>query len=51
MGNDQPEKPKTLDGGKGSAPRPIDWARFEENWDKIFGTKKDDREPDTKSRE
>lgn len=25
------------DGGKGSAPRPIeDWARFEKNWDEIF---------------
>ena len=31
------EKPKTLDGGKGSAPRPIDWDRFEANWEKIFG--------------
>ena len=27
------------DGGKGSAPRPlgIDWDKFEENWDAIFG--------------
>lgn len=29
------------DGGKGSAPRPIDdWDKFEENWDKIFGDPK-----------
>lgn len=30
------------DGGKGSAPRPIgvDWDKFEESWDKIFGPKK-----------
>ena len=28
------------DGGKGSAPRPlgIDWEKFEENWNEIFGT-------------
>jgi hypothetical protein len=27
------------DGGKGSAPRPIDdWGRFEKNWDAIFNT-------------
>lgn len=28
------------DGGKGSAPRPlgIDWDKFEENWNEIFGT-------------
>ena len=27
------------DGGKGSAPRPlgIDWDKFEENWNEIFG--------------
>jgi hypothetical protein len=30
------------DGGKGSSPRPlgIDWDKFEESWDKIFGEKK-----------
>ena len=30
------------DGGKGSAPRPIgvDWDKFEESWEKIFGPKK-----------
>ena len=29
------------DGGKGSAPRPlgVDWGKFEESWDKIFGKK------------
>lgn len=29
------------DGGKGSAPRPlgVDWNKFEESWDKIFGKK------------
>ena len=28
------------DGGKGSKPRPIpDPKKFEENWDKIFGSK------------
>ena len=28
------------DGGKGSAPRPIEeWARFEKNWDEIFQPK------------
>ena len=36
------------DGGKGSAPRPlgIDWNKFEENWDAIFGNMVSDRVPD-----
>ena len=31
------------DGGKGSAPRPlgVDWNKFEENWDAIFGSNTD----------
>lgn len=35
------------DGGKGSAPRPlgVDWKKFEENWDAIFGSNTD-RLPD-----
>jgi hypothetical protein len=33
------------DGGKGSAPRPIpDRKKFEENWDKIFGKKKEKKD-------
>lgn len=35
--------------GKGSAPRPIpDPKRFEENWDKIFGKKKEEKKDDQK---
>lgn len=26
-------------GGKGSSPRPVDKAKFDSNWDKIFGKK------------
>lgn len=26
-------------GGKGSAPRPINKAKFDDNWDRIFGKK------------
>ena len=26
-------------GGKGSAPRPVDKKKFDDNWDKIFGVK------------
>ena len=35
------------DGGKGSAPRPLgmDWKKFEENWDEIFGTNTSRRNP------
>jgi len=32
------------DGGKGSAPRPVDKKKFDENWDLIFG-KKNKEEP------
>lgn len=32
------------DGGKGSAPRPIpDPQKFRDNWDEIFGKKKEDK--------
>lgn len=33
--------------GKGSSPRPFSVPRkkFDENWDKIFGKKKDKKEP------
>lgn len=27
--------------GKGDTPRPVDAKKFAENWDKIFGKKKD----------
>lgn len=31
-------------GGKGSKPRPVeDRKKFEDNWDRIFGKKKDDQ--------
>jgi len=36
------------DGGKGSAPRPVDKKKFDDGWDRIFG-KKDkrvDKEPE-----
>lgn len=29
-------------GGKGSKPRPVDKKKFDENWDRIFGKKKED---------
>lgn len=36
------------DGGKGSAPRPIpDRKKFEENWDRIFKPKKDNKDGST----
>lgn len=36
-------------GGKGSKPRPIeDRKKFEDNWEKIFGNKKDKKEPESK---
>jgi hypothetical protein len=33
-------------GGKGSAPRPVDKKKFDENWERIFGKK--DSNKDTK---
>lgn len=30
-------------GGKGSKPRPVDQQKFQENFDRIFGKKKDDQ--------
>lgn len=32
-------------GGKGSKPRPVDKRKFDENWDKIFGKKKEKEKP------
>jgi len=29
-------------GGKGSKPRPVDKKKFDDNWDRIFGKKKED---------
>jgi len=34
------------DGGKGSAPRPVDQKKYNDNWDLIFGKKK--QEPNDK---
>lgn len=34
------------DGGKGSAPRPVDKKKFDENWDLIFGKKKKEEPKD-----
>ena len=31
-------------GGKGSKYRPVDKEKFDNNWDRIFGSKKDDPE-------
>lgn len=33
-------------GGKGSKPRPVNKKKFDENWDKIFGKKSDDKDKD-----
>ena len=33
--------------GKGDAPRPTDWDKFSENFDKIFGTKKNEQPSET----
>lgn len=30
-------------GSKGSKPRPVDKKKFDENWDKIFGKKKEEK--------
>ena len=35
-------------GGKGSQYRPVDKAKFEDNWDKIFGNKEKDNEQSRK---
>ena len=35
--------------GKGDAPRPTDWDKFSENFDKIFGKKKKDEVSETPS--
>jgi len=37
-------------GGKGSTPRKVDKKKFDENWDKIFG-KKDQNKPVDKQEE
>jgi len=36
------------DGGKGSAPRPVDKKKFDDGWDRIFGRKdkRVDKEPE-----
>lgn len=34
--------------GKGSRPRPVDKKKFDENWDRIFGKKKDEKPVDNK---
>jgi len=40
------------DGGKGSAPRPVDKKKFDENWDLIFGKKKEEpKDEDVKPKE
>ena len=33
--------------GKGDAPRPTDWDKFSENFDKIFGKKPDEKPSET----
>ena len=38
-------------GGKGSVARKVNNEKFAENWDKIFGKKKDDKEKPTSSPE
>jgi len=35
------------DAGKGTALRPMDKKKYNENWDKIFGEKKDDHSKNT----
>ena len=37
--------------GKGDAPRPTDWDKFSDNFDKIFGKKKQDDKPKEQDRE
>ena len=36
------KKQLTGEGGKGSAQRPTDKSKFDSNWDRIFGNKKED---------
>ncbi len=38
-------------GGKGSTTRPTDKKKYEDNWDAIFGKKKDKQDKDKKSDE
>ena len=38
-------------GGKGSAPRPTDKKKYEDNYDAIFGKKRDKQDKDKKSDE
>jgi hypothetical protein len=33
--------------GKGDAPRPTDWDKFSDNFDKIFGKKKNEQASET----
>ena len=35
-------------GGKGSTPRKVDKKKFDDNWDKIFGKKNQDKPVDNK---
>jgi hypothetical protein len=39
------------DGGKGSAPRPVDKKKFDDGWDRIFGKKKEEPKNDDKPKE
>jgi len=40
------------DGGKGSAPRPVDKKKFDDGWDRIFGKKKEEpKNDDSKPKE
>lgn len=36
-------------GGKGSARRPTDKKKFDDNWDRIFGKKEPETKPDVKA--
>ena len=36
------------EGGKGSKQRPTDKSKFDENWERIFGNKKDKDKKDSK---
>lgn len=35
-------------GGKGSKPRPTDLQKYADNWEKIFGKKKEEKQPKKK---
>ena len=39
----------TTHGGKGSARRPTDKKKFDDNWDRIFGKKGDDKSTEVKT--